>query len=133
MGAQMGKSRPVLGTDDLVMWESIARRSWSLQKCGNGHWRYPPAPICPECLSLQHEWQPIGGLGTILSWVVFHRRYFDDYHPPYNVIAVRLDEGPIVMSNLVGPEPEGNWIGRRVELVYEDHEGSTLPRMKLIP
>lgn len=130
----MGNSSRVLGHYDKPMWESIANRAWALQYCrDSGTFRYPPSPICPDSLSMEYEWRPIKGTGEILSWAVFHRQYFDDFPPPYNTIAVRLDEGPIVVSNLVGPEPDGDWIGRRVEVVYEDHAGGyVIPRMRLI-
>ncbi|MGH7004670.1 MAG: Zn-ribbon domain-containing OB-fold protein, partial [Alphaproteobacteria bacterium] len=59
----------------------------------------------------------------ILSWVIFHKRYFDDFPPPYNSVAVRLEEGPIIMSNLVGQEPEGSWIGKRVRIEFVEHDG----------
>jgi uncharacterized protein len=128
----MGKSNRVLGHYDKPMWESIAKRQWALQYCSkSGSYRYPPSPVCPDSLSMDYEWRPIKGTGEIVSWVIFHRKYFDDHPAPYNNVAVRLDEGPIVISNLVGKEPEGSWIGRRVEVVYEDHAEYVLPRMKL--
>jgi uncharacterized protein len=129
----MGKSIRVLGLYDKPMWESIANRRWALQYCPQSDsFRYPPSPVCPDSLSMECEWRPIKGTGEIVSWVVFHRTYFDDHPAPYNTVAVRLDEGPIVISNLIGEEPEGSWIGRRVEVVYEDHADYVLPRMKLV-
>lgn len=129
----MGKSSRVLGHYDKPMWESIVRKEWALQWCPDSdRFRYPPSPVCPDSLSERYEWRPIQGTGTIVSWAVFHKKYFDDHPPPYNTIAVRLDEGPIVVSNLVGPEPEGEWIGRRVAVVYEEHEGYTIPKMRLV-
>jgi uncharacterized OB-fold protein len=82
---------------------------------------------------LDYHWKPLKGRGTILSWVIYHRQYFDNFPPPYNVVAVQLDEGPIVMSNLVGPEPVGNWVGHKVEICYgEDVAIGTVPKMRLI-
>ena len=115
----MGISKPVLGLYDLPMWASIDREQLELQACAAcGRFRYPPSPACPDCLSMAFDWKPVSGKGTILSWVVFHRKYFDDHPPPYNAVAVRLDEGPIVISNLVGEPPTGSWIGAAVELCY---------------
>ena len=109
----MGKSIRVLGLYDKPMWESIANRRWALQYCPESDsFRYPPSPVCPDSLSMEYEWRPIKGTGEIVSWAIFHRTYFDDHPAPYNNVAVRLDEGPIVISNLVGEEPEGSWIGR---------------------
>jgi uncharacterized OB-fold protein len=129
----MAYARAVLSIYDQPMWESIRARRWALQCCdGCGRFRYPPAPACPECLSMDYRWQPLVGTGTILSWVVFHRQYLAEYPPPYNVVAVQLTEGPIVVSNLVGPAPEKSWIGRAVTVCYEpDGEGNLLPKVKL--
>ncbi|HYF20194.1 MAG TPA: OB-fold domain-containing protein [Ramlibacter sp.] len=126
---------PVMGLYEKPMWDAIAQRRMALQKCSHcGALRYPPGPACPECLSLEHEWvEPAGG-GEILSWVIFRRGYLPAYPPPYNVIAVRLDEGPILVSNLEGPEPQGSWIGRRVQLCYATMpDGVVLPRFRLQP
>jgi uncharacterized OB-fold protein len=129
----MARSRAVISLYDEPMWHSIGTEQWQLQQCGNcGEYRYPPAPICPHCLSMDYAWQPLSGRGTILSWVVFHRQYFPDYPAPYNAVAVQLAEGPIIISNLIGEQPPGSWIGCDVEICYEqDAEGETIPRVKL--
>lgn len=120
----MGKTVPIMALNDVPMWESIEEGALKLQVCCDcGHCRYPPAPICPDCLSMEDEWRPVSGTGTVMSWVVFHRKYFDDFPPPYNAVAVRLDEGPIIVTNLTGPLPEGSLIGRKVRLEYVDHDG----------
>ncbi len=125
--------RPVLGLYDKPMWEGIASRRLVLQRCTNcGHFRYPPGPTCPECLSAECAWIAPSGGAEILSWAIFHRGYLAAYPPPYNVIAVRLDEGPILISNLEGHEPDGSWIGQRVELCYVTMpDGMVLPRFHL--
>ena len=65
--------------------------------------------------------------------MVFHRQYFENFPPPYNSVAVQLQEGPIVVSNLVGEEPKGNWIGRNVEVTYaEDPAIGTVPKVRLV-
>ena len=129
----MSYARAVMTIYDQPMWASIRDKRWSLQCCdGCGQYRYPPAPNCPNCLSLDYEWKPLSGAGKILSWVVFHREYLPEYKPPYNVVAVQLAEGPIVVSNLVGPAPEGSWIDQPVRVCYEpDTDGNLLPKMQL--
>ena len=124
---------PVLSMHDWPMWASIQRRAMELQLCSQcGHMRYPPAPVCPTCLSPEASWTALSGDGHILSWAVFHRQYLPAYPAPYNVVAVKLSEGPIMMTNLEGPMPSGNWIGRRVRLTYvADGAGTILPRCRL--
>jgi uncharacterized protein len=120
----MANSKAVLGIDDLPMWASMKARKLQLQRCDPcGHFRYPPAPVCPQCLSARATWTAVSGKGTVLSWVVFHKKYFDDHVPPYNSVAVQLEEGPIIVTQLQGPEPEGSWIGETVELEYAEHIG----------
>jgi len=129
----MAPRRAILSMYDKPLWASIETKHMELQQCDScAEFRYPPAPGCPNCLSLDYKWKKVSGRGKILSWVVFHKEYLDDYKPPYNVVAVQLDEGPIIISNLSGPEPSGTWIGKLVEIVYEDGaDGETLPRVRL--
>ena len=74
----------------------------------------------------------LSGDATILSWEIFHRQYLPAYPAPYNIIAVRLAEGPVMISNLEGTQPDGSWIGQAVRLVYvEMPDGMILPRFTL--
>lgn len=129
----MANAQPVISLYDEPMWDSIRAHQLHLQQCDScGRFAYPPTPACPHCLSMAQQWRPVSGRGTILSWVVFHRQYFDNYPPPYNAVAVQLEEGPILISNLTGPEPEGNWVGRAVTLCYEDDPATgAIPRVRL--
>ena len=124
---------PVMGLYDAPMWDSIRAEQMALQACrGCGRFRYPPGPACPHCLSPEAEWRPISGRGIILSWVVFHRQYFAAYPPPHNCIAVRLEEGVVIISTLEGEAPQGSWIGNAVHLSYRrDDTGAVLPVFRL--
>jgi uncharacterized OB-fold protein len=129
----MANSQATISFYDEPMWASIKARAWALQQCDDcREFRYPPAPNCPHCLSLATTWKPLSGRGKILSWVVFHRQYFDNFPTPYNSVAVQLVEGPIIVSNLIGEEPDGDWIGREVEIFYaEDPAIGTVPKVRL--
>jgi uncharacterized OB-fold protein len=129
----MANSQAVVSLYDEPMWESIRAERWQLQQCDDcSTFRYPPGPTCPNCLSMATTWRPLSGRAKIISWVVFHRQYFDNYKPPYNVVSVQLAEGPLVISNLVGDEPEGSWIGRDVEICYgTDNADNVIPQVRL--
>lgn len=123
----------VQGLYDGPMWDLLRETGrLHLQCCTDcGAWRYPPGPCCPECLSAGSAWKPASGRGEVLSWVVFHKQYLPEYPAPYNVVAVRLAEGPIVISNLVDL-PAGPVIGRRVSMVaVQMADGVTLPRFEM--
>ena len=126
---------PVMGLYDAPMWQSIGDQCMALQRCNDcGHMQYPPGPSCPACLSPALTWTPVSGKGRILSWVVFHKTYLPAYPSPYNVVAIRLMEGPVLISNLEGPQPTGSWIGASVTLVYKKMaDGFMLPKFILIP
>lgn len=121
------------GAYDEPMWDAIDRRAMALQRCNAcGTFRYPPGPSCSSCLSPEATWKQISGEGEIVSWAIFHRGYLAEYPPPYNVIAVRLAEGPMMISNLEGVTPSGTWIGQSVQLVYAEHPTQgLLPRFTL--
>jgi uncharacterized OB-fold protein len=54
--------------------------------------------------------------------VVFHQSYFRgfDGELPYNVTEVELDEGPRLLTNLVGISNDQIRGAMRVEIVFED-------------
>jgi uncharacterized OB-fold protein len=125
---------PIMGFYDRPLWKYIRDREMRLQSCSDCRtFRYPPGPGCPNCLSSECEWKPLSGEGTIVSWAVFHRQYLPAYPAPYNVIAVRLAEGPLLISNLECDAPlQGSWIGLRVHLTYVTMpDGAILPRFRL--
>jgi hypothetical protein len=125
----------VLGLYDEPFWRRMKDDGRMHLQCCNacGAWRYPPGPTCHACLSPDSEWKPVSGGGELLSWVTFHKQYLPAYPAPYNVIAVRLDEGPTLISNLVeDPAGDGPLIGRRVRLrIAAMDDGVALPRFEL--
>jgi uncharacterized protein len=130
---QSSKTPPrILGLYDRPMWDKLAETGrLHLQCCSEcGTWRYPPGPACQACLSPEAEWKPVSGGGELLSWVMFRKSYLPEYPAPYNVIAVRLDEGPTIISNLVDDPQDGQGlIGARVRMeIVAMEDGVPLPR-----
>ena len=124
----------VLGLYDEPFWRHMKDdRQMRLQCCDNCNaFRYPPGPVCHECLSPDFQWKAVSGEGQLLSWISFHKQYLPEYPAPYNVIAVKLVEGPIVISNLAGETERRDLIGKPVRLVLVNMEdGVTLPRFEL--
>jgi hypothetical protein len=130
----MSKRPKLYSPYDAPMWDSIAQEEMRLQRCpGSGVFRYPPGPVCPESLSTEAEWVPISGRATILSWTVFHKQYLAAYPAPTLVVAVQLEEGPMMVSNMDAGELPGVRLDAPVRLVYADHpDGYTIPRFTLV-
>jgi hypothetical protein len=65
----------------------------------------------------------VSGKGTLHSYVINHRPPpgFEDM-APYAIAAVKLDEGPKMMTNIVGIEntPENLVLDMPLEVVFED-------------
>lgn len=90
-------------------WDSADKEELALpwcKRCDQTH--FPPSPRCPHCLEDEMQWRPASGKATLISWVVFHRSYWDGVENdlPYNVCLVELEEGPRMLSNLVGEAAE---------------------------
>lgn len=123
----MVEKRPprTLGPFHDTFWEYCNKEEFRLQKCTDcGYMQYPPSPMCPECMSMTHTWEPIKGEGTIISHCTFHRQYFPECPPPWHVILVQLDEGPSFTQN---PKDQGLPIeelkaGTRVKVAFLDAE-----------
>jgi uncharacterized OB-fold protein len=81
-------------------------------------------------------WKPVSGKGTLFSFVVFHRPYHPGFKGdlPYNVSLVELDEGPRLLTNIVGIANDELRVGMSVEVVFDDvTEAVTLPKFRSLP
>jgi uncharacterized OB-fold protein len=116
---------PVLPTLDEVnrpFWNGCREGILRLQRCGRcRHLRYPISTVCPRCLDTSVEWDELGGRGTVFSFAVFRHAYHEAWREriPYNVALVELEEGPTMISNVVGVEPEDLRVGLPVVAVFE--------------
>ncbi len=130
---QIDKPLPMPTEDTEPYWQGTRAGELRAQRCtGCGHLRWPPAAVCPRCLSSQHEWTRLSGRGKVYSWIVVHK----SQHPafwgdPFNVAIVELDEGPRLHTNLVDVALEDIRIGLAVEAVFEKQDDEiTLPRFR---
>ena len=67
----------------------------------------------------------------MVSWVVFHMAYHKAFESrlPYNVAIIELEEGPRLISNVVGlADPNGLHIDQRVTLRIEQEGEFSVPR-----
>lgn len=91
------------------------------RSCNQPHWY--PRPICPRCLSDKVEWESASGQGEIYTFTIMRRAKI-----PYAIGYVKLDEGPVMMSNLATEDFEALHIGMRVKVFFEDDgEGNLVP------
>jgi uncharacterized OB-fold protein len=104
-------------------WQAAKRHELSLQRCPCcAYIRFPAARLCPECLDENDEWVTLSGRGTVWSfgiyYHVFNRSFADDI--PYNVALVQLEDGPRLITNIVGIANEQITVGMPVEVAFDD-------------
>lgn len=81
--------------DSAPFWEGCARGELWVQRCTYcATLRFPPRPMCFACTSLEHDWAPLVGHGTIWSFAVVHPPVLPAYQEftPYPVVVVQLAE-----------------------------------------
>ena len=126
--------RPAPDADNAPFWAACREHRLLIQRCdGCGAWRFPPRPRCPICRADQASWQQASGRGAVFSFTVCHPPVLPAFadRTPYNVIVVRLEEGPLLVSNLVDAEAT---VGMPVEVCFVDVDNElTLPQFRPVP
>lgn len=117
-------------------WTNLREHKLTAQRCKscNKFFSFPPQGSCPHCLSPEYEWVALSGKGKVYSFVTYHRAWHPAYQEkvPYNVSLIDLEEGPRLISNVVGCKHDEVKIGMPVEIVYDDREEYTLPQFRPI-
>lgn len=116
-------------------WNGLAEGELRFQHCAacGRNW-LPARDACPACLSAAPEWRRSAGMGRVVSWVVYHTAYHESLKDriPYNVALVELDEGPRLLTNIVGVKGgDGIAAGARVRLAIETEGTVALARFRL--
>lgn len=116
-------------------WDAAKQGKLLIQRCNDCAQHYFYArPLCSHCLSRNVEWVEASGRGTLHTYVISMRPGRSaPLPPPYIVAIIELDEGPRMMSNLVGVEPDPAKIpcDMPVQVVFEAiSDEITLPRFR---
>ncbi len=117
------KPIPTPSEDSRPYWEAAKNHQLKLQQCrACNAFRFPPAEVCSECTSDAYDWNPVSGKGRVFSFVIYHRAYHPGFQGeiPYVVGVIELDEGPRMLSNVVGCKPEEVRCDMPVEVAFED-------------
>jgi uncharacterized protein len=120
---------PVLTDDNEGFWAAAAEHRFVVQRCRTcAAWHHPPRPMCPDCRSVDLAMAPVTGKGTVYSYSLLHHPQHPAFSYPVIAVLVDLDEGPRVLSNLVGVRPEDVEIGLPVQVTFATAaEGTAVP------
>jgi uncharacterized protein len=134
MAPQIGKPVPVPTQETRPYWEGCKRHELRIQRCtACGHYQFYPRLYCDKCFSDDVEWITASGRATVYTFTIVHRPPSDAFKGdlPYVVALVKLEEGPSMMTNIVGCPPEQVAIGMAVKVTFDDlTDEITIPKFR---
>ena len=114
-------------------WDGTRAGELRLQRCDACRQAYfPPRNFCPRCASRKVSWFTASGRASLYSFVIHHRAV-PGFTPPYSIAVVQLEEGPRLLTNIVGcPQtPEALQLDMAVEVTFlRISEQITLPQFR---
>jgi uncharacterized protein len=122
---------PELSDLSRPFWDALKQGALSFQRCkACGHAWLPARSECPQCLAGDWQRESAQGGASLVSWVVYRMAYHPAFEArlPYTVAVVQLDEGPRMISNVVGADATSLRIDQRLRLVLEAEADVMVPR-----
>jgi len=110
---------PVISLETVEYWQAAKDGKLLVKSCKScGEVHFYPRAICPECLSDETEWLEATGRGHIYSYSVMRRA-----DPPLAIAYVRLEEGVIMLTNIVDADLDALSVEMPVEVTFRETEG----------
>ena len=121
---------PVPDPESAPYWDAANEGRLLVQRCTrHGHHQLYPRPHCVVCRG-PVEWQEASGRATVYSFTVIRQNMVRPFRDliPYVVALVDLEEGPRLMTNIVGSDPGDVTVGAPVHVRFDEvTEGVRLP------
>jgi uncharacterized OB-fold protein/acyl dehydratase len=115
------RPRPAINRDNQALWDGYRRHELRLPQCqGCKRVFFPPSPRCAECGSFDMGYVVSSGKGRLYSHVVVNYPQVPGFDYPIPVGLIELDEGPRMISDLVGVTREQLEIGMSLEVDWLD-------------
>ncbi|PCJ18840.1 MAG: DNA-binding protein [Gammaproteobacteria bacterium] len=119
--AEFKKQVPRPTPETQHFWDGTKKQQLLLQQCDQcQHTYFPPRPFCPKCASTEVTITQASGKATLYSYVINHRP-LPGFDNPHSIAVVELEEGPRMMSNIVGcPQtPEALVLDMALDVTFE--------------
>ena len=117
MANEIEYRKPATDWQTRAWWEGCGRGELVLQRCRDcGTVQHRPRGLCASCLSSSIEHFVASGRGTVYTYTITHQNGVPAFRDacPYVLAYVDLEEGPRLMTNIVGCAPEDVAIGMAV-------------------
>ena len=120
--------------DTQPYWDAARNHQLALPECLScQRFYFYPRDHCPVCLGGDVRWRAVSGRGFLHTYVIVH-------HPapgfeadaPYVIAVVELAEGPRMMANIVGIEPDPALLelDMPLEVVFTEQGPMTVPNFR---
>ena len=101
----------------------LAEGRFMIQRSAStGKYVFYPRVIAPSTGEADLEWVEASGEGTVYATTLTRRRA--EQGGDYNIALIDLDEGPRMMSRVVGVAPEAVTIGMKVRAKIDELNGA---------
>jgi uncharacterized OB-fold protein len=132
------KPLPAITSEAKTFWDNAAQQKLTIQRCQDCRaWVWTPRPSCNECGSEKIAWTPMSGAGEVYSFTVIRqvvgRAASKSFEPdiPYVIAWVDLQEGPRLITNIVGCPVEDVKLGMKVIVQFDKASDKIwLPKFK---
>ena len=127
--AEFEYPKPAASWETRAYWEGCGRHELVLQRCGDcGALQHRPRAVCAGCLSGNIQHFVASGRGTVYTYTVTHQNGVPPFRDalPYVLAYVELEEGPRLMTNVVGCDPGDVEIGMAVVADFADVDARSL-------
>lgn len=128
------KMVPVATPASQPFWDGTQVGELRLQHCTDcGHHFLYPRLSCPSCGSRKTDWVRATGRGRLYSFVISHMAAPGwQGETPYVIAVVQLEEGPRMLSNLVGvpADPAALVLDMPLEVTFQARGDKMLPLFK---
>jgi uncharacterized protein len=128
-------TEPVPTPETEPFWAGTLAGELRIQHCNTcGRYYFYPRPFCRYCQSTDVEWRQVSGTGRLVSYIINYRPVPPAAPDQPQVIAlVELDEGPRMLTNIVGvdPRPENLPLDCPVQVEFEQRGRQSLPVFRL--
>jgi uncharacterized OB-fold protein len=120
--------------DSEEFWSACNEGRLLLRQCTTcEHTFHYPRVACPRCAQRQLRWIDASGRGTLYAHTTVYTSFYGsgwENDIPYTVLLVDLDEGPRMLSRLVGDD-DGLVAGVAVEVEFYGIGEQRYPYFKL--
>ena len=132
MAEEIEYKKPFHDWETQGYWEGAGRGELVLQRCtACGVVQHRPRALCVSCLGDTIEHFVASGRGSVHTFTVTHQNGVPGFSQacPYVFAYIDLEEGPRLLSNVVGCAPEDVHIGMPVKVDFVATEaGLGVPR-----